>query len=334
MPRAFSKTARHVVGLFAPKPMAERVDMSGRNVIVTGARPHSLGYETARILASWGASVVATSRRYAVLTEECLKDDLRKAGISEDRLAVRALDLCSVDSVERFAAWCRQTYGEELHVLVNNAGILKDVLKPWKNSPLTEDGFEIHWRTNYLGAFHLTRRLLPLLKRGGLESGDARVVNVTSHLHDQGGNEDLFDDERAYHPLHAYGRSKLAMIHFSREIERRFAQECNLHSMAVHPGSVDTNMTRLELPEGRLADAWRRITPMVAPLIMLHRTHGAQTTVMCASKPALPGGKYYVRCKAEKPTDECHDEAVSRRLWEQSQAWVETLAKPDGGEHE
>ena len=334
MPRELSKTAKHVWGLLTPKPMAERVDMSDRNVIVTGARPHSLGYETARILASWGASVVATSRRHVAQTEKAMKDDLPGSGADGNNIVVHPLDLNDVSSVNSFAAWYRESYGEKLHVLVNNAGILKGILKPWLKSPVTEDGFEVHWRTNYLGAFHLTSLLLPLLKKSGLKSGDARVVNVSSHLHDQGKNEDLFNNEKTYRPLSGYGRSKLAMIHFSREIERRFAQEYNLHSMAVHPGSVDTNMTRVEVPEGRIGDVWKRVGSVLAPLIMLHRTHGAQTIVMCASKSPLPGGKYYVRCKAEEPTDESKDEAVSKRLWERSEAWVETLKKPNGGKHE
>ena len=156
---------------------------------------------------------------------------------------------------------------------------------------------------------------------------------MSSHLHDQGRNEDLFNDEKPYHSLSAYGRSKLAMIHFTREIERRFAEDYNLHSMAVHPGSVDTNMTRVEMPEGKIGDAWRRIGSAVASLIMLHRTHGAQTAVMCASRSPLQGGQYYARCKSAESTDESRDEAVSKQLWERSEAWVETLGKSGGGEH-
>ena len=48
---------------------------------------------------------------------------------------------------------------------------IKNILNPRVRPPLSEDGFEIHWRTNYLGTFHLTSLLLPLLKQGGLESG-------------------------------------------------------------------------------------------------------------------------------------------------------------------
>ena len=59
MPRTLAKSVNHLWRLCARKPMAERVDMAGRSVIVTGASPGSIGYETARILASWGARVVA-----------------------------------------------------------------------------------------------------------------------------------------------------------------------------------------------------------------------------------------------------------------------------------
>ncbi len=333
MPHALAKTARHVWGLITPKPTAQKVDLSGRRMIVTGAAPGSLGYETARILASWGASVVATRRRHAEQAEAALKDDLRQAGADAGNIAVRTLELCDAGSVRDFVGEYRHIHGDQLHVLVNNAAILRDILKPWKESPRTADGFEIHWRANYLGAFHLTRLLLPLLKQSGLESGDARVVNVTSHLHDQARNEDLFDDGRAYRPLRAYGRSKLAMIHFSREIERRFAQDCHLHSMAVHPGSVDTNMTRLGLPRGPAGGILGRVSSALAPLIMLNPTHGAQTTVMCASESGLQGGEYYVRCGIATATGESRDGAVSRQLWERSAAWVETLEKNDGGKH-
>ena len=120
---------------------------------------------------------------------------------------------------------------------------------PASELPLAEDGREIHWRTNYLGAFHLTWALLPLLQRSGLESGDARVVNVTSGLHDRVGNEDL----PLYHSWDAYGLSKLAMIHMACEIERRFGETYNLHAVALHPGVVMTNLTLPQAFRGRKA---------------------------------------------------------------------------------
>ena len=308
--------------------------MSGRYVIVTGASPKSLGYETARILASWGASVVVTSTRNVASMANSLKADLSRIGADENRVAARSLDLCDVESVNGFVTWYRQNYGDRLHVLINNAGIHKNILSPRKEPPLSKDGFEIHWRTNYLGTFHLTSRLLPLLKRSGLVCGDARVINVSSHLHDRAKNEGLFDATEPYHSWDAYALSKLALIHFSFEIQRRFAARYNLRSAALHPGSVETNLTRMAVPGGRTGGVFHQVGCVLASLVLLRLEHGAQTTVMCASKQSLRGGEYYDRCALAEPSGESRDEAVSKLLWERSDAWVKTLAKPGGNDDE
>ena len=128
-------------------------------------------------------------------------------------------------------------------MLINNAGILRDVLWRWRKPRLSADGFEIHWRTNYLGTFHLTRLLLPMLRESGRKSGDARVINVSSHQHDKGSNARLFGDTDGADSWTAYGQSKLALIHHSFELQRRYAADCNLRSAALHPGSAYSNMT-------------------------------------------------------------------------------------------
>ena len=117
-------------------------------------------------------------------------------------------------------------------MLINNAGILRDVLWRWRKPRFSADGFEIHWRTNYLGTFHLTRLLLPMLRESGRKSGDARVINVSSHQHDKGRNDRLFQDSGRYDSWTAYGQSKLALIHHSFELQRRYRADCNLRSVA------------------------------------------------------------------------------------------------------
>ncbi len=330
MPKNLSKSVKHLVRLFLRKPMAKPVDMTGRHVIVTGASPNSLGYDTARTLASWGATVVATCVRNVPLMEASLKDDLRKHGAGEHNITAHALDLRDPDSVNGFATWYRDHHQGKLHVLVNNAGIHKRTFKPRKKPPLAEDGREIHWRTNYLGAFHLTWVLLPLLQQSGLESGDARVVNVSSGLHDRVGNKFLFNDMPYYHSWDAYGLSKLAMIHMACEIDRRSAETYNLHAVAVHPGSVFTNLTLPETLKGRMGKAVNRISSALTSLVLLTPNAGAQTIVMCASKKPLQGGKYYERCAIAESTEDSQDEDVAKRLWTESAQWAESLAKPGG----
>ena len=263
-----------------------------------------------------------------------LKSDLRQAGVDENRISAYKLDLTDANSVNRFTTWYREEHDGKLHVLINNAGIHRNIFNSWKKPPLTNDGFEIHWRTNYLGAFHLTMRLLPLLKQSGLESGDARVINVSSHLHDRVDNEQLFNDNKHYHSWDAYGSSKLALIHFAFEIDRRYAEKYNLQSVALHPGFVNTNLTQMEGPQGKAGTALHRISSALASMVLLPVSNGVQTVMMCASLQSLQGGQYYDRCCIADSTGDSKDVAASKRLWDQSEKWVRTLADPDEDGHE
>ena len=325
MPSAFVKGIAHIYRLFRPKPMAEQVDMSGRQVVVTGSSPGSIGYETARTLASWGAEVVVTCLRDTSLLEASLRRDLEENGYNASKVTVRGLDLTDPGSVARFAAWYTDTHDGRLHVLINNAGVHKGVFARKKMPPPSSDGFEIHWRTNYLGPFHLTSLLLPALQRGGQESGDARILNVASHLHETVTNESLFAQPPGYDAWDAYGRSKLALVHFAFELQRRFAAKHNLQGFAVDPGSVATNLTRLEIPEDSLAAPLRRIVPRLDAPFLFRPEHGAQTAIMCASCRKLQGGRYYERCGSGRAAGTTGDMEVARRLWEQAERWVSTL---------
>lgn len=324
MPHEFAKSVRHLWLLCTPKPMAERVDMTGRTVIVTGASPNSIGYETAKTLASWGADVTVTSLHDAKTTEVCLKSDLSKVG-ADGNISVRPLDLSNTNSVSNFAEWFNQENEGTLHVLLNNAGIHKNIFSPRQKPPLSTDGFEIHWRTNYLGPFHLTNLLLPSLKRGAQESGDARVINVASHLHDRVSNEELINPTKKYHSWNAYGASKLALVHFSFEMNRRFEKEFNLRSVALHPGSVHTNLTQTQPINGRIGEALNRVNYAMTSLVLLHRKYGAQTLIMCASTPTLKGGRYYERCRVRKSSNQSRQMSASITLWGQSEAWLQSV---------
>ncbi|MBK6807888.1 MAG: SDR family NAD(P)-dependent oxidoreductase [Sandaracinaceae bacterium] len=204
------------------------MDLHGRRVIVTGTSEGSLGYETARALATWGAEVVVTRRSGA----EAIAQQLASA--SGGRVEGRDLDLGSTASVRDFVAWYEREHGARLDVLINNAGIHLDLMSDWKEPHLSPDGFELQWRTNYLGPFQLTLGLLPALRATAAEKGDARVVNVASQLHRKATNADLFTPHTPYDSWVAYGASKLAMVHMAFELERRFAGE-GLHGYVLHP---------------------------------------------------------------------------------------------------
>ena len=118
---------------------------------------------------------------------------------------------------------------------MNNAAVMAPPQRQ-----LTEDGFELQFATNYLGHFALTARLLPLLRRGP----DARVVNLSSLASWQG--EIAFDDlqsARGYAPMRVYAHTKLAMLMFALELQRRSdAAGWGLTSFAAHPGWARTDI--------------------------------------------------------------------------------------------
>ena len=194
--------------------LREAALMSERTALVTGAGKGSLGEATARLLRLEGFRVLTTTRSVAASSD------------------THALDLASVSSVTGFVDWVEGTT-DRLDVLVNNAGIHLDLRSTW-TSPQLLDGHEIHWRTNYLGTAHLTRLLLPLLTTTAREHGEARVVNVVSKLHSRGTNDALFAGVTPYDSWAAYGTSKLALIHETTELERRYG-ELGVHAYSPAP---------------------------------------------------------------------------------------------------
>jgi NAD(P)-dependent dehydrogenase (short-subunit alcohol dehydrogenase family) len=308
---------------FVTAAYAEPVDLSGKKVIVTGATPGSLGFETARTLASWGASVVVTTRSNPEAAVEALRARLQYAD-ARRRVDAHALDLSYSDSVAGFVRWFDETHGDRLDVLVNNAGIHLDLLSRWKEPRLTDDGFEIQWRTNYLGTAHLTHLLLPLLEKTGLATGDARIVNVVSHLHVKGSNDDLFETTRPYNSWTAYGNSKLALVHMTTELQRRYANESHLQAYCLHPGSVFTNVAAKGLAGTGLVEKVRNALSPVEAFFLKTPEEGAQTQIHCATQPQLRGGLYYEECQPSEASKDAAAAEVAARLWSETEAWVGT----------
>lgn len=310
----------------APKPRARRADLSGRNVIVTGCAFNSIGYQVAKVLAAWGADVVVTSLGDVEDLQQALSDELGQHGSAAGGVTAQSMDLSDSASVIRFADWYRGHHSDELHVLVNNAGLFRDIAKRSVSPILASDGEEIHWRVNFLGTFHLTNSLLPLLQRTGQRTGDARVIITSSVVHEKGSNDRFFAEAPGrYDSWESYAQSKLALVHFAFEIQRRFATEHGLHSAAVHPGDVRSNLTLSGLDDQPMLKVVFRLgKPLMAPFF-LSQFDGAQTTIACASAVPFRGGEYYEACTISQPSPEAMDTETARRLWDDAEEWVAGL---------
>ena len=329
LPTMIRDGALHLARLLGPKPMAKPVDMTGRQVIVTGASEGSMGYIIALQLARWGAEVVVTGRNDTDALQQALRAELGSGGVT-----ARALDLADRDSVSAFADWYRER-SSPLHVLINNAGILHDLLALRRQVERSPDGFEAHWRINYLGTFHLTHLLLPLLIDSAAADGDARVLNVTSHQHMRGRNDRLFAESASRNPWDAYGQSKLALIHMTQALHRRHGGTGQFRAVSVHPGSVYTNLVAsgLESYSGFKPIQWLMAGP--AKLALLSPLQGAQTSLFCATDANVQGGRYYERCAVGQPSADALDASVAERLWDATADWLANPSKaPSAWRHQ
>lgn len=314
---ALGRACRRLFGAASAQPR----DLKGRVYLVTGIAPGSIGFETARALAAWGATVLVTTRSQPDAAAQALRAVLPPGSGTVEPLA---LDLAYASSVDRLADFVI-AYGR-LDGLINNAGIHLDLLSQWKEPKLV-DGHEIHWRTNYLGTMQLTHRLLPLLLRTAATQGEARVVNVVSMLHARGSNAGLFGGGPAYNSWAAYGNSKLALVHATQELQRRYDAQ-GLKAFSLHPGAVFTNIADKGLSGNPLLEAVRRFFAPMEAIFLLTPQEGAQTTLVCATAPEAVGGAYYRSCRVAPASADSRDAAVSQRLWDETIARLSPQEQP------
>ena len=294
--------------------IADIPPQNGKTAIITGATG-GLGYETALALAGAGATVVLTGRSDAKgrAARERIAAQIPKANVSYE-----TLDLASLNSVADFAARFAGAHAS-LELLINNAGVMALPVRQ-----VTSDGFEMQFGTNYLGHYALTARLLPLLRR----ANQPRVVNLSSLAHRSGAIH--FDDlqsARSYAPWKAYCQSKLAMLVFALELQRRSdAAGWGLMSNAAHPGYARTDL----IANGPGAKGWMwQLGKSLQPLMSQSAAAGALPTLFAATSLSAkaagyygPNGFYEMKGPPSpaKIMPNAQDKAVAVRLWDVSAA--------------
>jgi NAD(P)-dependent dehydrogenase (short-subunit alcohol dehydrogenase family) len=254
------------------------IDLTGKTTIVTGGYA-GIGLETVKAFVSAGARVIVPAR------------DINKAaknlqGIQN--VVIETMDLMDPESIDAFAKKFL-TSNDELHMLINNAGIM------WVPLQRDKRGYESQFATNHLGHFQLTARLWPALKK----ANGARVVTVSSFGHQMAPFN--FDDphftKRAYETLQGYGQSKTANNLFAVEMDHR-GKAFGVRAFSVHPGSVNgTDLGRVApmalFQQMGTHDKNGNIFPEVAAKLKTV-AQGAATSVWCATSPLLNdlGGVY------------------------------------------
>jgi NAD(P)-dependent dehydrogenase (short-subunit alcohol dehydrogenase family) len=188
----------------------------------------------------------------------------------------------------------------------------------------TSDGFEMQFGTNYLGHYALTAHLLPLLRHGH----QPRVVNLSSLAHRSGAiNFEDLQSTRSYSPSKAYSQSKLAMLMFALELQRRSnAAGWGVMSNAAHPGFARTDLiAKCPGPNGLLG----LLGKLLQPFISQSAAEGALPTLFAATSPEAKAAGYYgpngfYELKGPpvpaKIMPQAKDATAAARLWDVSAA--------------
>lgn len=183
--------------------LEEYPDRKGLTAVITGGG-RGLGAFVIKGLAKCGMHVTVGVRR-PELCEELAKEIVKEN--HPGTVEFLTLDTSSLASVKSFADKVKEKH-REIHLLVNNAGVIDHPFK------LSEDGFEFHLATNYIGHFYLTHLLMNNLILGGKVGGLlSRIVNLSSCAH-ASTNIDYEDInmENEFHLPAAYSQSKLAQV--------------------------------------------------------------------------------------------------------------------------
>jgi NAD(P)-dependent dehydrogenase (short-subunit alcohol dehydrogenase family) len=307
--------------LVATNLIATVPDLSGKLAVITGSNS-GLGFGLARRLSAAGADVVMAIRNRA--KGEAAIDQIR-ATYPDAKLTIKALDLSSLAAVAALGEQLNAD-GRPIDILINNAGVMTP---PERDT--TADGFELQFGSNHLGHFALTAHLLPLLRA----AASPRVVSLSSLAARTGRIH--FDDpqfEKSYSPMSAYGQSKLAVLMFARELDRRSREAgWGILANAAHPGLTKTNLQISGPSHGRARPSTMeqlyKLSWRLTPFLWQAIDEGILPALYAAASPQAEGGAFYGPhgiyeaagggVTAAKVPARARDDADSRRLWELSE---------------
>ncbi|MCH2221693.1 MAG: SDR family oxidoreductase, partial [Dechloromonas sp.] len=251
--------------------------------------------------------------------------DIRKT-VPDAKLTIKPLDLSSLAAVAALGEQLNAE-GRPVDILINNAGVMTP---PERDT--TADGFELQFGSNHLGHFALTGHLLPLLRA----AGNARVVSLSSLAARQSGKIH-FDDpqfEKSYAAMSAYGQSKLAVLMFALELDRRSrAAGWGIVSNAAHPGLTKTNLQIAGPSHGRdkpsMMERLYKASWRFTPFFWQEIDEGILPALYAAAAPHAQGGAFYGPrgfyeaagggVRLAKVPERARNEADCQRLWELSE---------------
>jgi NADP-dependent 3-hydroxy acid dehydrogenase YdfG len=194
--------------------------------LITGGTK-GIGLAICQKLSFQGYDIITCSRHEEDLDQ--LKKDLTP---SPGRVITMVADLSQMGQVKEFISFVKSQTGH-LDLLVNNAGLFipGEILKE-------DDGqLELMMSTNVYSAYHLTRGVLPLLRKGT----KPHIFNMCS-----------IASKIAYPNGGSYSISKFALLGFSKVLREELKTQ-GIRVTAILPGATwSASWQGVDLPDSRL----------------------------------------------------------------------------------
>jgi len=200
-----------------------RIDLSGRNALVTGST-RGIGRAIADAFAEAGARVAVVGR-----------DQERADGVAAvigNAAKGFSADVSDTAAVTKLVEHVEKTFGS-IDILVNNAGITRDnvVMR------LKDEDWDAVLNANLRGAFASIRAA----SRGMMKRRSGRIINVASIV-------GLIGNKGQSN----YAASKAGLIALTKSVAKELGSR-NILVNAVAPGFIETEMTAAMTPEARAA---------------------------------------------------------------------------------
>ncbi|KAH9983740.1 hypothetical protein F4779DRAFT_612442 [Xylariaceae sp. FL0662B] len=331
MPPSGYSPAGQWTQLYPPKPSFTEKDVSslaGKVYIVTGANA-GVGKELARILYSKKAKVYMASRSEQKTIEAIREIENSVASEDSGELVFLPLDLANLDVVQASVATFTSKE-EKLHVLFNNAGIMR----PPEGSK-SEQGYELQLGVNCIGTFLFTKLLTPLLTETAKETakGTVRVVWVSSAAIEsnfaikEGISIDNLEYQRETPSMTKYSISKTGTFFYGTEYAKRHKAD-GILSIPLNPGLLDSELWRTQ---GRISHSLLKMFVLHPPVL------GAYTELFAGLSPdvttersgeyVIPWGRFQQPRKdlvAGSRSTEEGGTAVAERFWHWSEVQVKS----------
>ena len=185
--------------------------------LITGAT-RGIGKQIAITLAKQGYNIALNYRKENEVLENT-KKEIEEIGVQV--LAVKG-DVANFENCEKFVKQVIERFGQ-IDVLVNNAGITKDMLL----MRMKKEDFEQVIDTNLVGTFNVTKNVVPYM----MKARSGRIINISSVVGISGNAGQT-----------NYSASKAGIIGFTKSLAKEIASR-NILVNAVAPGFIETNMT-------------------------------------------------------------------------------------------